>query len=332
MVASEQGGIDDAVAERLPADPALRDAQVLIDWNAIGIAKSLEVDGFQTLTTNRAMPLMHLAVHDALNAIAPVYARHGEIGTDAEGHPVATVSQAAHDVLAEEYPDHAAAFAELHAQWLDEVPQGTAKEHGRELGAATAAATLDARADDGHDSEGSFSPREEPGAYRLTPPHEAPAGTGRAETEPLAMEAPDQFRPGPPLQIDSARYAEEFDEVNRTPRARNSAVYWGLGFFVDIGLIVQEICTPGKSGRFIVGSMSRRGNPYDDPQAESFMKTLKVGAVYLTGYDTYDEVAADFSRFIDEVCNARRLQSALGYLSPIQFEDRNARTPVKAAA
>ncbi len=230
MAASEQGGIDDAVAERLPADPALRDAQVLIDWNAIGIAKSLEVDGFQTLTTNRAMPLMHLAVHDALNAIAPVYARHGEIGTDAEGHPVATVSQAAHDVLAEEYPDHAAAFAELHAQWLDEVPQGTAKEHGRELGAATAAATLDARADDGHDSEGSFSPREEPGAYRLTPPHEAPAGTGRAETEPLAMEAPDQFRPGPPLQIDSARYAEEFDEVNRTPRARNSAVYWGLGF------------------------------------------------------------------------------------------------------
>jgi putative transposase len=45
----------------------------------------------------------------------------------------------------------------------------------------------------------------------------------------------------------------------------------------------------------IIGSMSRRGNPYDNPQAESFMKTLKVEAVYLAEYDTYEDVAADLS-------------------------------------
>lgn len=67
-------------------------------------------------------------------------------------------------------------------------------------------------------------------------------------------------------------------------------------------------------------SMARKGNPYDNAAAESFMKTLKYEEVYLWDYQTVEDVKARIPFFLEEVYNQKRLHSALGYCPPNEYE------------
>jgi transposase InsO family protein len=67
-------------------------------------------------------------------------------------------------------------------------------------------------------------------------------------------------------------------------------------------------------------SMSRKGNPYDNAQAERFMRTLKEEEVYLSDYENLSEARSSLKRFLEEVYNQKRLHSALGYVPPAEFE------------
>jgi putative transposase len=67
-------------------------------------------------------------------------------------------------------------------------------------------------------------------------------------------------------------------------------------------------------------SMSRTGNPYDNAQAESFIKTLKYEEVHVFEYENLAEARGRIGQFIEGVYNEKRLHSALGYRPPAEFE------------
>jgi putative transposase len=68
-------------------------------------------------------------------------------------------------------------------------------------------------------------------------------------------------------------------------------------------------------------TMSRKGNPYDNAACESFIKTLKQEEVYRNEYLDFDDAFSSIGEFLERVYNQKRLHSALGYLSPAEFEN-----------
>ncbi len=75
----------------------------------------------------------------------------------------------------------------------------------------------------------------------------------------------------------------------------------------------------------ITPSMSRRANPLDNAPMESFFHTLKTELVHHRTYTTRDEAKRDLFACIEGFYNRQRLLSALGYLTPVQAEERAAR-------
>ena len=67
-------------------------------------------------------------------------------------------------------------------------------------------------------------------------------------------------------------------------------------------------------------SMIRKGNPYDNACAESFIKTLKSEEVHLWEHRTMEDIQKRIPYFIDNVYNHKRLHSSLGYRPPCEFE------------
>ena len=75
-------------------------------------------------------------------------------------------------------------------------------------------------------------------------------------------------------------------------------------------------------GHGIEISLAHRGRPWDNGYAERLIRTLKEEEVYLNEYDDMSDARARIEQFILQVYNHKRPHSALGYLTPVEFEQQ----------
>jgi putative transposase len=67
-------------------------------------------------------------------------------------------------------------------------------------------------------------------------------------------------------------------------------------------------------------SMAAVGQPTENPYAERVIRTIKEEEVYLNEYESFSDAYQRIGHFIETVYQSKRIHSALGYLTPVEFE------------
>lgn len=70
-------------------------------------------------------------------------------------------------------------------------------------------------------------------------------------------------------------------------------------------------------------SMGSISSPWDNAAMGSLMGIVKAECVHARTYATREEAALDLFEYIEVVYNRARIHSALGYFSPVEFEEAN---------
>ncbi len=140
------------------AAPTARGSDVIVDWSRIVFEAAMTDDGFVSFKGTRHQAMVHIAMHDALNAIDPRYDQYAYFGRAKGANPIAAAAKAAHDVLVAVYPAQQATLDAELATWLARVPNGSGKTKALTVGAKAAAAIVALRQNDGTDVD-LFEPR-----------------------------------------------------------------------------------------------------------------------------------------------------------------------------
>lgn len=197
--------------------------EIILQWNTIA-QEIMRGPSYNPLLASRVLAMVHIAMHDALNNIAPVYETYALQREDKKADPIVAVSAAAHTVLVGSFPDKKQRLDSALNETVKRVRSGASKERGLALGSDAGNAILALRNNDGAfaDPVGQINNPEQPGLYQVVPPMSFVYAPEWATLRPFALASPDQLRVPPMPSLSSKEYAEAFNEVKRKGAKENS--------------------------------------------------------------------------------------------------------------
>jgi hypothetical protein len=189
-------------------------ANVITDWDEKALAAVTplaSLGGTNPYLAQRMMAIVHAAMFDAVNSIERRYRPYlAELPAQPTTSKEAAAATAAATVLATVDAKTANEMKAALATYLASIPDGAAKSDGVKLGEAVAVKVLEARANDGCDAPDSYRPRTTPGVYV---PTAITISSMWPDMKPFVMAKPSQFRPVPPVSLDSKEWAADYNEL-----------------------------------------------------------------------------------------------------------------------
>jgi hypothetical protein len=198
----------------------------------------------------RVMAMVHVAMFDAVNAIDKRYSPYlVQPAASATASKEMAAAAAAAKVLLGLHPE---AEPELNAAltaYVRALPEGAAKSEGLDIGEEVALRVLQARLGDGSDALDAYRAKTKPGVYVPTP---ITVASMWPKLNPFAMQSPSQFRPQPPISLQSEQWATDYNEIRlygsrtstrRSARQTEDARFWLAPGPIIYYPLVRQIAT-----------------------------------------------------------------------------------------
>ncbi|RYY18683.1 MAG: phosphoesterase PA-phosphatase, partial [Chitinophagaceae bacterium] len=147
-------------------------SKVILDWNEMAYNAMGGVSYQHSLLASRINAMMHIAMHDAVNAVIPQFKTYALNKTDDKADPVVAAAFAAHGVLIAAFPEKQLSLDSLLKISIAGVPDSLIANRSRLIGKEAAAAILNRRSNDGAlaDPFGKIDPSNTAGTYQAVPP------------------------------------------------------------------------------------------------------------------------------------------------------------------
>jgi hypothetical protein len=229
--------------------PTSARADAIFDWNI----KADEIAAQKQLSPaeqGRALAMLHVAMFEAVNAIAPKYSPYKlSLKAERTTSKEASAAAAGHNVLAKLYPDQKASLDSMLATMLAAISDGEAKAKGIALGQEAAAGIIALRENDGIDGQVAYRPHTTPGAYV---PTTTPLFVSTPGITPWVMTSGSQFRPAPPPALTSETWTKDVNEIRelggnkstkRTAEQTTIGRFWFLTGPRTFNPIVRQVAT-----------------------------------------------------------------------------------------